>query len=364
VSVSFNQLHQYDYSRFKQVLLPGREQAGPFARGTIRASTAAHTCTEHETASANGRNFGASGRHRRDRGFGRYIAKGGYREINDSDDGGVPAPRSLAGGAIGTKHNRKGHAAGIENRRILFLDRAMIFEDPTGIRILYDPGFTVAGSTDPRLGNIDVTLLSHAHADHIGTGKLNQNPDASTAVCSAAFPQMPTVPNSNLAEITAEKHAVFVGTPALAPFIGPKMQAVLNASRILRRSKQFTSSCWVPQGSSCIEVVNFGGTRTVERAGIAEVQIAVVPAIHDNGIPNSLLPNPLSTELASQGLTFQPAPPVGYVVTFTNGLTAYLSGDTGQTAEMKVMAEFYHPGLAVINIGDIFTTGPRTRPRP
>ena len=84
----------------------------------------------------------------------------------------------------------------------------------------------------------------------------------------------------------------------------------------------------------------------MERAGIAGVQIAVVAAIHDNGIPNSLLPNPLSTELASQGLTFQPAPPVGYVVTCTNGLTAYLSGDTGQTAEMKVMAEFYHPGLA------------------
>ena len=67
---------------------------------------------------------------------------------------------------------------------------------------------------------------------------------------------------------------------------------------------------------------------------------------------------PFATELASQGLTFQPGPPVGYVVTFTNGLTAYLSGDTGQTAEMEVVAEFYHPGLAVINIGDIFTTGP------
>jgi glyoxylase-like metal-dependent hydrolase (beta-lactamase superfamily II) len=103
---------------------------------------------------------------------------------------------------------------GSKTRRILVYDRAKIFEDPTGVRILYDPGFTVAGSTDPRLGNIEVTLLSHAHADHIGTGKLNQNPDASTAVCSAAFPQTPTVPNSNLAETTAEKHVLFVGTPA------------------------------------------------------------------------------------------------------------------------------------------------------
>ena len=119
---------------------------------------------------------------------------------------------------------------GSKTGEFCFLDRAMIFEDPTGVRILYDPGFTVAGSTDARLGNIDVTLLSHAHADHIGTGKLNQNPDATTAVCTGAFPQTPTVPNSNFAEIAVEKHAVFVGTPALAPFIGAKMQAVLGTS--------------------------------------------------------------------------------------------------------------------------------------
>jgi L-ascorbate metabolism protein UlaG (beta-lactamase superfamily) len=250
---------------------------------------------------------------------------------------------------------------GSKTGEFCFLDRAMVFEDPTGLRILYDPGFTVAGSTDPRLGTIDVTLLSHAHADHIGTGKLNQDPNASTAVCSGAFPQSPAVPNSNLAEITANKHAAFIGTPALAPFIGAKMQAILGTSvGYCGGASNSPAPIVVPLGSSCLGIVNFGGTRTVERPGSAGVQIAVVPAFHDNGIPNSLLADPLSTELASQGLTFQPAPPVGYVVTFTNGLTVYLSGDTGQTAEMKLVAEFYHPGLAVINMGDIFTTGPQT----
>ena len=34
-------------------------------------------------------------------------------------------------------------------------DRAMIFEDPDGTRILYDAGRTVAGPDDPRLGKID-----------------------------------------------------------------------------------------------------------------------------------------------------------------------------------------------------------------
>src|SRR4030095_10371800 len=39
-------------------------------------------------------------------------------------------------------------------------DRALIFEDPNGTRILYDPGRTVAGAADPRLGKGGIILLS------------------------------------------------------------------------------------------------------------------------------------------------------------------------------------------------------------
>jgi len=67
---------------------------------------------------------------------------------------------------------------GSKTAEFCFFDRAMVFEDPTGVRILYDPGFTVAGSTDPRLGSIDVTLLSHVHSDHIGDAKLGRDPDS------------------------------------------------------------------------------------------------------------------------------------------------------------------------------------------
>jgi L-ascorbate metabolism protein UlaG (beta-lactamase superfamily) len=53
-------------------------------------------------------------------------------------------------------------------------DRALLFEDPTGVRILYDPGRTVDES-DPRLGEVDVMLLSHAHTDHIGDTRPNRS---------------------------------------------------------------------------------------------------------------------------------------------------------------------------------------------
>src|SRR4051812_6225768 len=44
-------------------------------------------------------------------------------------------------------------------------DRATLFEDPTGVRILYDVGQTVTGPDDPRLGTVHAVLLSHIHGD-------------------------------------------------------------------------------------------------------------------------------------------------------------------------------------------------------
>ena len=34
--------------------------------------------------------------------------------------------------------------------------------------MLYDPGRTVASAADPRLGKIDIILVSHMHGDHVG----------------------------------------------------------------------------------------------------------------------------------------------------------------------------------------------------
>lgn len=57
---------------------------------------------------------------------------------------------------------------GSHDEEFCALDRALIFEDPDGTRILYDAGRTVRGPDDPRLGKIDGVLLSHVHVDHLG----------------------------------------------------------------------------------------------------------------------------------------------------------------------------------------------------
>src|SRR3989442_1061579 len=51
-------------------------------------------------------------------------------------------------------------------------DRATIFEDPPGVRILYDAGQSVTAGDDARIGRIHVVILSHAHGDHIGDMKV------------------------------------------------------------------------------------------------------------------------------------------------------------------------------------------------
>src|SRR5215813_953449 len=73
-------------------------------------------------------------------------------------------------------------------------DRALLFEDPTGVRILWDPGKTV-DETDARLGTIHLIVLSSAHGDHIGDSK----PNPSAPGTCAAPGIISAAPNSTAA---------------------------------------------------------------------------------------------------------------------------------------------------------------------
>jgi L-ascorbate metabolism protein UlaG (beta-lactamase superfamily) len=226
-------------------------------------------------------------------------------------------------------------------------DRATLFEDPTGVRILYDVGHTVTGADDARLGDIHVVLLSHAHGDHIGDQKLK----ALGAGTCANSDRVTAAPNSNTAEIAAAKNAAIAMTTDMGTFIGRKIQGIRG--KPVAPCPQTAGVTDVPVATSCRSNTHLGGAFIAKAPKAAQgVEITVVYASHANNVPLSLLSEAQRASLEPDGTGIVLGPPTGYVVRFTNGLTVYLSGDTGIHTEMKTVVNEYHKAnLAVLNLG-------------
>jgi L-ascorbate metabolism protein UlaG (beta-lactamase superfamily) len=213
------------------------------------------------------------------------------------------------------------------------LDRALIFEDPNGTRILYDPGRTVAGTADARLGKIDVILVSHMHGDHVGD---KHTKAVNAGECGKPDMSVNSSPETLVVQIAIAKSAKIITGSEMPTFFAAKLKAAGGdpSKSVLAR---------------------FGATVVVNGIGIS-----TVPAAHSNGIDGDLVGGQLGKELTEAGLTAYAGPPTGYVLKFSNGLVTYLSGDTGIIADQKeVIGDYYKPKLAVMNIGDTYTAGPK-----
>jgi len=226
-------------------------------------------------------------------------------------------------------------------------DRAMIFEDPTGVRFLYDPAHNMTGGDDPRLGTIHLVLLSHVHGDHIGDQKLKA-PGAGTCANSERVP----APNSTTAEVAAAKNAALVMTRAIAGLIGAKVQGIVGGKPIAQ-CPQTDGVTSVPVAAVCNSQTDLGGVFVAKAPDASRgVEITIVYASHVNNAPPALLSEAQRATLKADGAQLEFGPATGFVVKFTNGLTAYLSGDTGIHSEMKTVVNEYHKAnLAVLNLG-------------
>jgi L-ascorbate metabolism protein UlaG (beta-lactamase superfamily) len=240
------------------------------------------------------------------------------------------------------------------------VDRALLLEDPTGVRILYDAGRTVAGSTDSRLGDVHVVLLTHVHSDHLGDRRLAQSPDDPSARCDGMLTTDDATPDSNTAEIAARKNSAVIVSADVSTFLNKKIALLLKMDTIPACSGG--NEVIVPRTElPCTSNIGFGAKRTLTMgAGQPGVRITAVHAEHGNGLdPSLFMLDPGRASFEQNGLLAPMGPALGYVLEFTNGLSVYLTGDTGQVSDMRtVVRGYYRPKLVVINIGDIFTTGP------
>jgi hypothetical protein len=122
---------------------------------------------------------------------------------------------------LGIGAERQDHPLGSHAGELCDRDRATIFEDPTGVRILYDVGGTVTGGDDARLGDIHVVLLSHAHGDHMGDRKMKaleagtcDRPETISAAPTRRSPRLPP-----------QESAIDMINP-MANFVGKKVEAI------------------------------------------------------------------------------------------------------------------------------------------
>jgi L-ascorbate metabolism protein UlaG (beta-lactamase superfamily) len=136
-------------------------------------------------------------------------------------------------------------------------------------------------------------------------------------------------PNSNTVNVALAKQAPIVAGGEMHFFLQSKMRALGG------------------DPAKLVRLVRYGATTSFGR-----VVVASVPASHTNGLSPVFLEKEQAQALAAAGLTAYVGPAGGFVLRFSNGLTAYLSGDTGITAEQDVVVRRFHrASLAVMSVG-------------
>src|SRR6478672_825497 len=219
---------------------------------------------------------------------------------------------------------------GSHNGELCDRDRATLFVDPSGVRILYDAGHTLTGPDDPRLGDVHAVLLSHARGE----------PETISAGA-----------NGMTAEVAAAKNAAIVAVVDLAVFLGKKVEAIRG--KPVGPCPVSGGAVNVPVAAPCRSNSHLGGTIKLRAANAKEaVEITNVYASHANAVAPSLLSEQLRKTAEGEGVAVTLGPPIGFVVKFTNGLTVYLSGDTGLHTEMKNIVQDYHKvNMSIFNLG-------------
>src|SRR3979409_1032708 len=193
-------------------------------------------------------------------------------------------------------------------------DRAIIFEDPTGVRLLYDTAQNVTDGNDPRLSGIHLVLLSHMHGDHVGDLKLKA-PGEGTCANSARVP----APNSTTAEVVAAKNAVLVTTRAMAGFVHNKVD-VIHGSGSKPMDFCPTLAVSVPVPAACSSRSDMGGVFSARTEGAKQsVEFTIVYSAHDNAVSPALLTKAQQDLLKADGAQLQYGPAAGCVVEFPHG---------------------------------------------
>lgn len=106
----------------------------------------------------------------------------------------------------------------------------------------------------------------------------------------------------------------------------------------------YETCCWLDDQGFENEILPMskGGAQQVGD----DFSVTMTHAMHSNSIEHD-------------GQRIYGGEPAGFVIRMPGGVTIYHAGDTALFGDMKLIGELYHPQLAMLPIGDLFTMGPR-----
>nr|WP_255581573.1 metal-dependent hydrolase [Cupriavidus sp. AU9028] len=189
---------------------------------------------------------------------------------------------------------------------VLWLGQAAVrITSPGGKVIVIDPWLTGNPKTPPAfkplsaIGKVDLLLVTHAHADHLGD--------------APALAKMHNVP-------------------------------IYNGGGM---SRTLVSLGLVPDALS----QRFNKGSMVTPFGPDGIRIVAVQADHSSEMAWK---NPAT----GKEETHYGGEPVGYIIELENGFRIWHMGDTAMFADMRLIGELYRPDVVLIPIGGHFTMGP------
>jgi hypothetical protein len=104
----------------------------------------------------------------------------------------------------------------------------------------------------------------------------------------------------------------------------------------------YETAAWLEsKGVKNTRAMNKGGSQKV-----GEVTVTMTHAVHSCGI-------------LDEGKIVYGGEAAGYVLRFADNRALYFAGDTNVFSDMALIEQLYHPELAFLPIGDLFTMGPR-----
>ena len=133
----------------------------------------------------------------------------------------------------------------------------------------------MAGAADPRLGWIDVIVVSHMHGEHLGNAH-NAAPDSGS--CEKPDVAVSSTPKSSAVEFALAKRSKFVASSEMLPFYAARLKAT---------------------GGNPDDVIveRFGGSATV-----GGVRVAAVSALHCKALDPDCIGGDLGRAMKTAGI--------------------------------------------------------------